>query len=120
MCIVLTTLSLGVVHPAVRADDATLDVTFTSMSPSAVTDEGDLTLTGTITNKGSATVNRPTVHMWRNRAPLTNADALNFLVKNQSSEPMGDVVTTSAAAQTVASLTPGASANFTVRAAFSG
>ncbi len=120
LCIVLTTLSLGVVHPAVRADDATLDVTFTSMSPSAVTDEGDLTLTGTITNKGSATVNRPTVHMWRNRAPLTNADALNFLVKNQSSEPMGDVVTTSAAAQTVASLTPGASANFTVRAAFSG
>lgn len=110
--------SLGIVPPQARADGTAAEITLSSMSPSSVTNSGNLTLTGTVTNKSTATITTPTVRLWRDRAPLTNADAITLLMQDQSSPTLADVVTTSAAKDTLTSLQPGASTNFTVSASF--
>lgn len=118
LSLLLTLLCLGWVSPIAQADTEQLSVRFTSMSPSAITDSGDLTLTGTITNNSSETHTAPVVKLWRDRSPITNSDALALLLDNDDSPELSDVVTSSEASVTLGDLAPGASADFSVKASF--
>lgn len=60
-----------------RADDLSATVTITGVSPSTVPSDGDLTVTGTVTNTGSSRISGATVRLWSTRGPITNGDALH-------------------------------------------
>ena len=73
--------SLSFWTPAL-ADETSVEVELTSVTPTVLRITGDLEISGKVTNLGTQPLTGLTVRLWRHRAPITNLDALNIALES--------------------------------------
>ena len=113
---------VGATPTAAAAEpEALASITLTSVDPSLPSRDGTITLKGRVTNTGKEPLVRPQALLWRDQAPITDADGLDAALDSASNVPVGSRVVEPGAFQNLYSpdqpdLAPGRSAVFTVSA----
>src|SRR5699024_3876597 len=98
--VVLTTLLLaaatvlggtvtGQPAPAHAADDPLVRVDLTELRPTVARPGDTITLAGTVTNTGSRPLHHVQVLMWRDQAPLTTEEQLDWVLQASPGDPPG-------------------------------
>lgn len=101
--------------PAPRRDDADLGVTIDALSPSYLPARGPVRVNGTLTNNTDDRWVAINVHLFIGDAPITSSAELTEATELDPAEPVGDRITAPGTFATVASLEPGASAQFSIK-----
>ena len=119
--VALLTLVPGLIGaPGAVADETSATITITGLGPMAVSESGELTVTGTLTNTGSSPITGATLRLWSTRAPITNGDAFyNALAGDQDVTNTLPVQDDDASSQ-ITDLAAGASRSYSLRAPFNG
>src|SRR5699024_10899110 len=133
--VVLTTLLLaaatvlggtvtGQPAPAHAADDPLVRVDLTELRPTVARPGDTITLAGTVTNTGSRPLHHVQVLMWRDQAPLTTEEQLDWVLQASPGDPPGPAMInpghfvaltrSSASPDLPVTLPPGESLPFTV------
>lgn len=68
---------------------ALVEVTLTSMTPALPTRDGEITLTGTVTNVTDQRIVRAQAYFWRNQAPITDREGFDQALASASNDPIG-------------------------------
>ncbi len=93
--VVLTVLGLAwaavTSPPTARADEpiALATITLTSMKPALPTRDGEITLTGRVTNTSKERLYRLQAIFWRNQAPIAGREGLDQALGSASNDPIG-------------------------------
>ena len=84
-------LGFGLVPaPAVAAEPvASVAITLTSMEPELPTRDGEVTVTGRVTNITKERLYRLEALFWRNQAPILGRDGLEQALASESDDPLG-------------------------------
>ena len=84
-------LGLGLLPaPAVAAEPvASVTITLTSMEPELPTRDGEVTVTGRVTNITKGRLYRLEALFWRNQAPILGRDGLEQALDSESNDPLG-------------------------------
>jgi hypothetical protein len=84
-------LGLGLAPaPAVAAEPvASVAITLTSMEPELPTRDGEVTVTGRVTNITKERLYRLEALFWRNQAPILGRDGLEQALASESNDPLG-------------------------------
>jgi len=86
----LTVSALARPEQAVAAEPVALvSVTLHTFSPALPTRDGQITVTGTVTNLTQKRIFRPRAYFWRNQAPITDAEGFAQAGVSASNEPLG-------------------------------
>lgn len=102
------------------ADETSATITITGIDPMVVSNSGDLTITGALTNTGSSPITGATLRLWSTRAPITNGDAFyNALAGDQDVTNTLPVRDDDASSQ-ITDLAAGASRSYSLQAPFNG
>ena len=98
---------------------ALVEITLTSMNPALPTTEGEITLSGTVTNITDQPILGPQAILWRNQTPIEDREGIDRSLESESNDPIGarrietyQNLFTDAAPN----LDPGQSAHFTLTA----
>ncbi len=81
----LTTLAVAPAH----ADEPSVTVTLTSMTPAVTDGSGTLTITGRIQNTSTTALRHVQVYLWRDTTPATTATALDDILASDSTSIVG-------------------------------
>lgn len=101
---------------AQRAPDSTpLSVTLDAMTPSYVPRQGSVRISGSITNEDDQTWTAINVLAFISASPITSAEALRDAAALPADEPVGARITAPGTFDTLASLAPGRTAQFSLR-----
>lgn len=101
---------------APRAPDSTpLSVTLDAMTPSYVPRQGSVRISGSITNEDEQTWTAINVLAFISDAPITSTEALRDATALPADEPVGARITVPGTFDTLTSLAPGRTAQFSVR-----
>ena len=68
---------------------ALVEVTLRSMAPALPTRDGEITLTGTVTNVTDQRIVRAQAYFWRNQAPITDREGFDQALDSLSNDPIG-------------------------------
>jgi hypothetical protein len=101
-------------RPAPRPDRSPLGVTIDALSPSYLPAQGPVRVNGTLTNNTDERWVAINLHPFIADAPITSPPDLAEAAELDPAEPVGDRITTSGTFDTVTSLEPGASAQFSI------
>lgn len=113
------TLIASLVLPCpAHADLLTLEMRLTSVAPEVITTEGDLVITGEVTNPTSETIIATSVNLWRDATPIQSVGRLAELVGNPGIA--GEAMVSGTAQQELGDIAPGETVSFTVSASLSG
>jgi hypothetical protein len=75
---------------AAAAEPAALvSVTINSMEPALPTRDGEITVTGRVTNISKERLNRLEALFWRNQAPILGRDGMEQALASDSNDPLG-------------------------------
>jgi hypothetical protein len=75
---------------AVAAEPAALvSITITSMEPALPTRDGEITVTGRVTNITKERLSRLEALFWRNQAPILGRVGLAQALESESNDPLG-------------------------------
>lgn len=122
---------IGLAGPTpARADEAQAYVTVSigSLAPAVPTPSDTVVITGTVTNTSQNELSKLQALMWRNQAPITDAEQMAAAVSSTPEDPLGSRIATLGTWQQLTrsndpatvdlptSLAPGQSLPFTVRA----
>ena len=127
-------LALGFTLPSASAHagdpQAWVSIRIDSMTPAIPKPDDTITITGTVTNTSKVTLSKLQAVMWRNQAPIVDADQLTQALGSSADDPGGSrkgsyyqQVTRSNDPATInlpADFPPGASASFTVSGSLAG
>lgn len=117
LCLVMLVAGLPVAfsHADEPIDEVLVELT--SVSPTILSDRGELVISGRITNESSQPLVELTARLWRDATPIRTLGQLDAAQNNL--EPSGEAMFSAAAVATIGAagtLEVGASADFTVRA----
>ena len=104
-----------VARTAPREDESALGVTIDALSPSYLPPRGPVRVNGTLTNNTDERWVAINVHLFIGDTPITSSQELAEATDLDPAEPVGDRITAPNTFDTVASLRPGASAQFSIR-----
>lgn len=100
-----------------QADTELVSIELTTITPTVLTDSGELVISGRLTNQSNNPVQRVEVRLWRDATPLTSLDDLERA--ETSNQPSGATMDAPDARQSINQagwLQPGETAQFSVRA----
>lgn len=97
---------------AVRTDEAPLEVTIASISPSTVPRRGPVTVSGTITNRSRSTWNDLNVYLLTSPEPMTTVEEVQQANESDATDVVGARITGDGLYQSVGELAPGESAPY--------
>jgi Family of unknown function (DUF6049) len=100
--------------PAPRADESDLGVTIDALSPSYLPARGPVRVNGTLTNNTDERWVAINLHLFIGDTPITSSRDLAEATELDPAEPVGDRITAPGTFDTVTSLEPGASAQFSI------
>jgi hypothetical protein len=92
LCSLLGSLLGFVLVPAPAAATepvASVAITLTSMGPELPTRDGEITVTGRVTNITTGRLYRLEALFWRNQAPILDRDGLEQALASESNDPLG-------------------------------
>ena len=77
--------------PPASADEPVplVRITLTSMKPALPSRDGEITLTGTVTNITDERLLRAQAYFWRNQAPLTDREGFDQALASAANDPLG-------------------------------
>ncbi len=101
--------------PASRQDESALGVTIDALSPSYLPAQGPVQVNGTLTNHTDDRWAAINLHLFIADSPITSPEELAEATELDPAEPVGDRITTPGTFDTVTSLEPGASEQFSIR-----
>ncbi|MGH3306673.1 MAG: DUF6049 family protein [Nocardioides sp.] len=104
-------------RPAARQDESALGVTIDDLSPSYLPAHGPVRVNGTLTNHTDERWVAINLHLFIADTPIESPDELAEAAELDPAEPVGDRITTPGTFDTVTSLEPGASAQFSITVA---
>lgn len=117
--LLLAAIAVSIIATPSRADEP-VDVSIESLTPQLLDrSQPDqlITITGTVRNNTSQTVENSSVHFWRSTRPITEHAELEQVLTSGAAHPQGNRVTNSKENyQDLGELSPGASMKFTVSA----
>jgi hypothetical protein len=64
-------------------------ITLTSMKPALPSRDGEITLTGTVTNITNERLLRAQAYFWRNQAPITDREGFDQALASAANDPLG-------------------------------
>ncbi|HET9777978.1 MAG TPA: hypothetical protein VFP81_01705, partial [Propionibacteriaceae bacterium] len=114
LCFVLMPVSAAATEPV-----ASVAITLTSLQPELPTRDGEITVTGRVTNITKERLHRLEALFWRNQAPILGRAGLEQALASESNDPLGARYTGSFQDLFTAAkpyLEPNASVGFTLRA----
>ena len=82
-------LGLGLAPAAAAEPVASVTITLTSMEPELPTRDGEVTVTGRVTNITKERLYRLEALFWRNQAPILGRDGLEQALASESNDPLG-------------------------------
>ena len=100
---------------AARATDAPLAITIDKLTPSSIPREGNVRVSGWVTNTSDEVWSLVNVHTFIGADPITTTADLDFESTRGVEESVGDRITAPGTFDTIPELAPGASAPYTVR-----
>ena len=100
---------------APREDESALGVTIDALSPSYLPAQGPVRVNGTLTNNTDERWVAINLHLFIGDTPITSTQELAEATDLDPAEPVGDRITAPGTFDTVASLRPGASAQFSIK-----
>ena len=68
---------------------ALVEITLTSMNPALPTPDGEITLTGTVTNITDQPIVGPQAYFWRNQTPIADREGMDRALDSASNDPIG-------------------------------
>ena len=68
---------------------ALVEITLTSMTPALPKADGEITLTGTVTNITDQPIVRPQAYFWRNQTPIVDREGIDQALESASNDPIG-------------------------------
>lgn len=98
-----------------REDDSALGVTIDTLSPSYLPAHGPVRVHGTVTNNTGDRWTAINLHLFIGDTPITSARGLSEAAELDPAEPVGDRITAPGTFDTVPSLEPRASAQFSIK-----
>ena len=101
--------------PAPRQDESALGVTIDALSPSYLPAQGPVQVNGTLTNHTDDRWAAINLHLFIADTPITSPEELAEATELDPAEPVGDRITAPGTFDTVTSLEPGASEQFSIR-----
>jgi hypothetical protein len=91
--VVAVAVLLPALAPLPRAEaaepEALASITLTSLKPSLPQRNGEITVTGTVTNISKKRLYRPRAYFWRNQAPITDSEGFEQALESDSNDPLG-------------------------------
>jgi Family of unknown function (DUF6049) len=102
-------------RPAPRQDESALGVTIDDLTPSYLPAQGPVRVNGTLTNHTEERWVAINLHLFIADTPIESPDELAEAAALDPAEPVGDRITTPGTFDTVTSLEPGASAQFSIK-----
>ena len=84
VCLLLTPSPAAATEPV-----ASVAITLTSMEPQLPTRDGEITVTGRVTNITDQRLNRLEALFWRNQAPIIGRAGLEQALASESNDPLG-------------------------------
>lgn len=102
-------------RPTPKADESPLGVTIDALSPSYLPARGPVRVNGTLTNNTEDRWVAINLHLFIGDTPITSSEELAEAADLDPAEPVGDRITTPGTFDTVTSLEPGASAQFSIK-----
>ena len=66
-----------------------MQITLTSMTPALPSRDGEITLTGTVTNITNQPIVRPQAYFWRNQTPIIDREGFDQALDSESNDPIG-------------------------------
>jgi hypothetical protein len=100
---------------APRQDESALSVTIDALSPSYLPANGPVRVNGTLTNNTDEAWVAINLHLFVGSTPITSSGELAEATDLDPAEPVGDRITAPGTFDTVTSLQPGASAQFSIK-----
>jgi len=85
----LLSLALMPWRAAAAEPAALVSVTINSMEPALPTRDGEITVTGRVTNISKERLNRLEALFWRNQAPILGRDGMEQALASDSNDPLG-------------------------------
>ena len=98
-----------------RAADAPLAITIDKLTPSSIPRQGNVRVSGWVTNTSDEVWSLVNVHTFIGADPITTTADLDFESTRGVEESVGDRITAPGTFDTIPELAPGASASYTVR-----
>ncbi|MET0695000.1 MAG: DUF6049 family protein [Propionibacteriaceae bacterium] len=99
--------------------EALVSISLTSFEPSLPQRDGEITVSGKVTNTSKKRILRPRAYFWRNQAPITDREGFDEALDSPSNEPLGARYTDGSIADLFDADDPyldaGDSADFTLR-----
>jgi len=68
---------------------ALVEISLTSMTPALPKADGEITLTGTVTNITDQPIAQPQAYFWRNQTPIVDREGIDQALGSESNDPIG-------------------------------
>jgi len=68
---------------------ALVEITLTSMNPALLTADGEVTLSGTVTNITDQPIVGAQAYLWRNQTPIVDREGIDRSLESESNDPIG-------------------------------
>ncbi len=68
---------------------ALVEISLTSMTPALPKADGEITLTGTVTNITDQPIAQPQAYFWRNQTPIVDREGIDQALESESNDPIG-------------------------------